>query len=362
MRPSADGRHARPSAGIARALAVAIVIALAAGCDTGAPSGPTGALATPLALDTAPIAEVIAALGDADAGIRLEAAQSLGKRADASAVPALVRAIEDADPDVRVAAVEALGAIGDPTAVEPLLAVVKTQPEVTVENGELRYTAALTALGRIGGTAAIQRLLELEADTVSLVVLGAVSAVTDALEALDAADVPALTAALKHADEDVRLEAIDRLGAIGGPAVDVLLGQLGSKVAAIKAAAVEALGVAGDARATAALVKALADSKVTSAASRALATIHERDATPLLKYLKAKGTVGVYLPLMRIGQSGTESAMITALTKFGGVSMAEDYLNCGNAKLESAARSWGKRHGYTIVTRPGVSVQVAWGG
>jgi hypothetical protein len=58
--------------------------------------------------------------------------------------------------------------------------------------------------------------------------------------------------------------------------------------------------------------------------------------------------VWVYDALITLGQEGTENALIEALNRFGTVSMAEDYLNCGNSSLEGAAINWASVNGYTI--------------
>lgn len=48
------------------------------------------------------------------------------------------------------------------------------------------------------------------------------------------------------------------------------------------------------------------------------------------------------------------------LNRFGDVSLAEDYMNCGNSSLESAGQKWGRDHGYNVQTGPGSS-RVRWG-
>ena len=48
------------------------------------------------------------------------------------------------------------------------------------------------------------------------------------------------------------------------------------------------------------------------------------------------------------------------LFRFGNVSLAEDYMNCGNSVLEQAGQKWGRDHGYNVRTGPGSS-RVRWG-
>jgi HEAT repeat protein len=292
--------------------------------------------------------------------VRLEAVQALATRGDASSVPALAEATSDADPDVALAAIGALADIGGPRAVDAVLAIAATVPQSDDFVAADRFVAAVEALGTLRGADAVARLLELKADEDMDVAAGWLAA-HDALEALGIEDIQALASALSHPDEAVRLEAITRLGAIGGPAAaKALIGQVGSKTEAIRMAAIDALGEAGDPSGTATLVKALGDAKAFAAASAALVDIHRDNAKPLLSYLKKKATVKVYLALIRIGQKGTESALVTALNAYGTKDMAVDYLNCGNTTLEKAARGWASKHGYVVITMPGGG-SVTWG-
>ena len=56
-----------------------------------------------------------------------------------------------------------------------------------------------------------------------------------------------------------------------------------------------------------------------------------------------------YKELILIGNPNTEDLLIKALNEYGYKNMAEDYLNCGNPKLEEAARKWAYKHGYKVV-------------
>lgn len=72
---------------------------------------------------------LLAALGDADPGVRRYAADALGRLRAARAVPALIEAMRDARPDVRVQAVRALGAIGDSRAAAALASAMRDSDE-----------------------------------------------------------------------------------------------------------------------------------------------------------------------------------------------------------------------------------------
>lgn len=345
-------------------------------------------------------------------------------------IPALIGALDDADFWVRSSAADALGKLGDPRAVEPLLAAVAVDPagamEAASDTGELSaFLHALSALGALGDARAATRLLALASGDAESPVTDSAAAAFDLLgpavipaltKAVSSTDsktalaaitrlgglgpeaIPALAKAVRNANSKTALAAIAALGGLGEPAVDALVAALGDKRSAIRVAAAEALsgfggpavkplvealknkdralrvaaaeslGQIGDRAATSPLILALADTKVFDAASTALAKIWRDNGTPLVKYLKAKKTVGVYLALIRIGQADTRSALTSALRAFGSVSMAEDYLNCGEATLEKAARDWAAAHGYTVgpsLYAPCIGLQcsgAAWGG
>ncbi len=77
----------------------------------------------------------------------------------------------------------------------------------------------------------------------------------------------------------------------------------------------------------------------------ALVAINQADAAPLLKLLKSFKTIEVYGPLIRIGQPGTEKALLAAFKKNGYQDMAECFLNSGNPKLVEAAQQWAADRG-----------------
>lgn len=365
-----------------RRLAILITAVLLAACSSAAPGptssasgpaatalsqGPTTSQAstptwtppaapTPMPTPTpAPLAD---RLSDPDPAVRLAAVQELAGLNDPTTVAALVDASQDPDQDVAVAAIAYLGSVGGPESTTALLALAKTIPDGSDADASARFEAAVTSLNQVHGTAAVVRLLEIA------VAEGAGNPTSGcALTAPGPADVTSLAKALGHADAAVRLESIACLAVIGDTAsVDLLVKQIASTNATVRAAAISTLGDVGSTRATSALIKALGNSKTFDDASSALAQIYDADATPLLKYLKAAKTVKVYAPIIRIGQAGTESALITALNKFGYKDMAVDYLNCGSAKLDKAAHTWATRHGYVVYTVPGGGGgSVVWG-
>jgi hypothetical protein len=88
--------------------------------------------------------------------------------------------------------------------------------------------------------------------------------------------------------------------------------------------------------------------------------INQADATPLLPYLDSSDTDWVWGPLIRIGQPGTEDALIALLVEGrASTPMAECMLNSGNPTLEQAAEDWAAARGLTIQRLPGYST--GWG-
>jgi HEAT repeat protein len=125
----------------------------------------------------AAVLPVIALLGDPSAEVRFRAAHTLSKLADARAVDGLLTALDDADVSVGQKAIYALGRIADPSALPGLVA-------------------------KLGGGSRENR-----------------ATLQDALAAFGDAAVQPLTAMLKSADANVRVDVTEILGSIGGSAV-----------------------------------------------------------------------------------------------------------------------------------------------
>ena len=69
-------------------------------------------------------------------------------------------------------------------------------------------------------------------------------------------------------------------------------------------------------------------------------------------------TIKVYGPLIRIGQPGTEKALLAAFRENGYEDMAECFLNSGNPKLVKAAQQWAADRGAWTL---GVKAGELWG-
>ncbi|MDO8309954.1 MAG: HEAT repeat domain-containing protein [Actinomycetota bacterium] len=210
-----------------------------------------------------------------------------------------------------------------------------------------------------------------ELDPSGYVDLACGHAATGAAEELgdrgDPAGVPALATAIEDptTHHDAAEAAWAALARIGGPAVlDVIVAWAADDSAPhLASRAAGLLGVLGGVQHNALLVEhGRTIGCQGSGFSDALVAINRADATPLLPYLRSFDTLWVFGPLIRLGQQGTEKALVAPFAKgWGTPDMAECYLNSGSRRLERAAEAWAAGHGYQITRLPGVG-PVTWGG
>ena len=186
------------------------------------------------AVQAADIPTLITQLHDADADVRLEAAEALGQRDDARAVDALIAALRDNDPTVRAQAALSLGELGAPRAIGPLKAALR-------DEFILVSTQAVTALAKIKTPQAVDPLLLLVRDMASPLC-------APAAEALgltgDARAVPFLLAAMNAHDPGVRQAAArGAVAFVNGrqPVADALLAQLKDADEGVRCAAIDLL-------------------------------------------------------------------------------------------------------------------------
>jgi len=109
----------------------------------------------------------------------------------------------------------------------------------------------------------------------------------------------------------------------GPPVVEPLIALLHDENNHARLLAAQALGQMKDPRAEKALLDAL----------------HEGNAPAI---------AGASLFFVFRGESGSEDALIETLNQYGDEQMANLFLNCGNPKLEAAARAWGHRRGWEM--------------
>ena len=128
--------------------------------------------------------------------------------------------------------------------------------------------------------------------------------------------------------------ASDAISGIGAPAVDDLLQLLDSAPPGVRFKTAKALSRIDDPRADECLHAAISAMRLRP--------------QPVHRYF------------IRAGITGTEPALIQALSQYGTEEMAVTYLNCGNDALKNAAAAWAQAHGYEIYSRAGGS-SALWG-
>ncbi len=183
---------------------------------------------------------LIGALDDPDPNVSAAAAENLGKIGDASAVPALVHALEKNDIWFRYTILEALSRIGSPVS----MAVI-----APLAGENLLKKAVFDCLGVIGDVDAVPFLAEGLKERVKTAREAAALALVRVRERLPAG----------HAENclDSRLRDL-----AGTPFVTGLVTSLETSERALQEALVKVLGIIGDERATAALLRSCRDERL----------------------------------------------------------------------------------------------------
>ena len=195
----------------------------------------------------------------------LRRAEALVRRRDVRALDLLIPALRWRDQTARGKAVALLARLG-PRVVPRLLETLER-----AETATQRWGAA-EALGRIGDSRAVPRLIRALGDPAMTVRRSAMIALLR-LEAMDA--VPHVVRRLQDESGGVRVLAANVLGRFADPrAVPALVQALGDSQWYVRQAAATALGEIGDLRAVGALEKATHDPR--KAVSRAAARSEER--------------------------------------------------------------------------------------
>lgn len=224
-------------------------------------------------------ARAVPALGEAlqrdeVPAVRLMAAYALGEIEDPRGVEPLGAAIDDSDPKVRLAVIQALGEIESPDAIEPLSSALRDA------DPEIREYA-VWALGEIEDARAVPALADVLGSDSEVAVRRKAAWALGEIE--HGSGVDALAAALADDDAEVRRVAIWALGEIEDPrAVDPLAGLLRDPDVEVRQRAARALGEIEDPRAVDPLLEALRDSdaRVRELVAWALGEIEDPRAGP----------------------------------------------------------------------------------
>jgi HEAT repeat protein len=252
---------------------------------------------------------LITGLGDANAKVRRSAAEALGALGSRAAVNPLIKIILDDHMSVMLAAITALGEIGDNSAIEVLVEILHSDAHGYNEKqgaikalsgfsnptaidalinvvqaewgGDLAWPAA-ASIAHIGGPAAAEALVGAFRSTTKRI--------RDVAEftivRFGDADSLAALLELSRTDPGASYLVAEKFGSKlrGCPAVDAFIRDLQARSEWDRRSAAKVLGVIGDARAVAPLVKALddPDDGVRAFAAEALGTIRSDETVEAL--------------------------------------------------------------------------------
>ena len=280
--------------------------------------GRFGAQATP------PLA---AMLKDKNAYTRTFAAEALGRARDPKAVKPLLRALKDKNHYVIGWAAWALGRIADPQTLPVLLK--------TLKKDKAARKIAIGALAWFESPEALDYVIQGTRDEDYQIRNAAVKGLA---EKVDPRFIPVLIEALADDTSDTREAAEEGLRQFGSRVVEDLIKALDHEKPEVR-------------RQTAAMLRDYEDARLEPALIRAL---DQEDVWVL---------AGDPWFFIKLGREGSEDLLIRALNETGSKDMAQAMLNCGNGVLETASRTWFKKHGYQIRMKmvPGGSGRRAWG-
>lgn len=263
---------------------------------------------------------------DGDPAQREAAARCLGALGATDSWPALATAAaQDEDPIVRAASATAVASVAGTEAVGALVDSLAWELEERVVDIEAEALASMSG----AMDAVLEKLGESGLDESQQVRVARVAAIAGS------AWVKKLCAELGGSNS---LAAEILLGEIGKPAVDPLIKLLKSKKSDIRFAA------------AAALVRI--ERNVPGTVEKLTGALDSKS----LKVIASN-----YAFFIKLGRAGSEKILRSALLKYGNKAMALDYLNCGNDKLDAAARAWADKHGYYVYSSPGSHSGPSWG-
>jgi hypothetical protein len=187
---------------------------------------------------------------------------------------------------------------------------------------------------------------------------------TEALIVILKDEDPALRTAAAEALTQIVIMNVDARALL----VEPLIAVLNEQTPTIREKAALGLGRIGDKRAVEPLIALLNDPDqfVRVNAAQALIKIgDERAEAPLMAAFERNDLAiiaGEPAFFIERAKAGTEPIFIAALNSFGTKETANNYLNCGNAKLYTAAIEWAKLNGYEIGSTSNRENSANWGG
>jgi HEAT repeat protein len=300
-------------------------------------------------------------------------------------VPELITLLKKQD-SLSAQAAESLGNIGDKRAVDILIKSLSLQ-----NDAEIRKYAA-EALGKIQDPRAAKPLVAALQDTNTNVRDASKTAIKE-LAAKDPKVIKLLIPGLTSENQKLLDETRSALARIGTPAVDPMIKALKDENAMIRLGAAIVLGDIGDQKAIKPLVANLTDWYSNVFAAQALTKLDwepQTDSdkihllvaqqkgeelrqnwatakTVLLKDVESDHYGAIQNALyafISIGDRNIINTLVKSLEEKGNKTMALAYLNCGESRLDQAAREWADARGYQVVkTTKNDGVQpVTWGG
>jgi HEAT repeat protein len=325
------------------------------------------------------VADNLAKLKDKREAVRMAAVKALGRSADERAIEPLIEVMkQDEDAFVRTEATLALGNFKDLRAINALIAALTTADGNVTE-------AANQALKNLGPNAMPPMIEALASHDSRLT-----GNLIDAFELIGAPAVDALVAALGSDNSNRQRNASFALGRLKNPrAIPFLLPLLTSPYDIVRGPAAVALGEIGDPRAIDSVLPllkdpypivrlsaagALADMKATGTVEEIALLLKDTDKdvrhevgaalskmnSPqaiehLMTAAKSKDlavVAGGYKVFLRRLTPTLIETLLDALAEFGDEEMIQAFVNSGNRRLASEARSWAKENGYEIFSIP----------
>ena len=320
------------------------------------------------------------------------------KLEDKGDVQGLIAMLSDSSDTLerRTYAASSLGRIGSPLAVDPLIQAMQDffeQETALVLAGNFNddncgpitsaVSATATALGKIGDPRAVEPLnavLEIISEQAiqECAKHDVEEAVVRALVALGDKKAEELLITRLVEGLDAYCWAVDRencsewreLQALGEPVIEKLMELLPAwryqEDNTSYSRALDILAGGTDPRIRGALEAEFEDTGSTEA-MEALGRFLKFDTDQLLPYLESEKTLTMYKLLIKIGEPGTEAALVAALDKFGTEAMADYYVVCGGTTaVWEAGREWWWEKGFDVqLSKPtspfGSSDPCGWG-